>query len=61
MDRMIKRRRALQAKALEAWDAGKITGLECIEEIIELEKIIPMDRSVIKGEENVNTQGPNNG
>ncbi len=55
--RMINQRREMQYKVLVQWDRGKISGIDCIEQILELEKIIPFTKEIIKGsteEENPN-------
>ena len=41
-------RRQLQYLALKKWDAGHLTGLETIEEILDLEKIIKIDINKIR-------------
>lgn len=40
LDDATRERRVYQYEELRKWDMGKTTGLQCIESIIELEKII---------------------
>lgn len=40
LEEATKERRLRQYSEMKKWDIGKITGIECIENIIELEKII---------------------
>lgn len=45
-------KRLLQYKTLLSWSTGKITGVECIEKILELEKLIFINESIIKAARN---------
>ena len=40
VENTIEQRRELQYKELKKWDAGQITGLEAIENILEIDKIV---------------------
>lgn len=40
LEEATKERRLRQYSEMKKWDIGKITGIECIENIIELEKIV---------------------
>ena len=40
VENTIEQRRELQYKELKKWDSGQITGLEAIENILEIDKII---------------------
>ena len=40
VENTIEQRRELQFKELKKWDAGQTTGLEAIENILEIDKII---------------------
>lgn len=43
VDKALEHRRDMQFDILELWGDGRITGTECIERILELEKIVPVD------------------
>ena len=40
LEEATRERRLRQYSEMKKWDIGKITGIECIENIIELEKIV---------------------
>lgn len=40
VDNTIEKRRELQFQEMKKWDSGKITGIEAIENILEIEKLI---------------------
>ena len=42
------KRRELQYMIMKQWSAGKMTGRDCLEQIISLEKIIFLDEKTIK-------------
>jgi hypothetical protein len=48
-ERSVEQRREAQYKTLQEWDTGKITGQECIEKIVMLEKFIPLNQKIIHG------------
>lgn len=50
-ERSTDRRRELQYKVLKDWDMGKLTGLDCIQRIIDLEKIVPLNKDIILGDQ----------
>ena len=40
VDNTIEKRRDLQFEEMKRWDSGKITGIEAIENILQIEKLI---------------------
>jgi hypothetical protein len=48
LEEATKERRLRQYSEMKKWDVGKITGIECIENIIELEKIIFIGNKIHK-------------
>ena len=46
------KRRELQYAAILEWDKGKLSGTECIERIVDLEKLVFLDPKIIHGEPN---------
>jgi hypothetical protein len=51
-ERSIKVRRKLQYQVLKQWDQGKITGLDCINKIVDFEKLIYLNKDIITGSVN---------
>jgi len=49
LTKALQERRKMQHQALLNWDKGLITARKCIEDIIDLEKIIKIDRINRKG------------
>lgn len=54
-ERSLDKRRDLQFHILVDWNNGKLTGDECIERIVELEKLVFLDKNIIHGD---TTNGP---
>ena len=54
MHRVVEKRRELQHQVLKDWDKGSLTARECIERILDLEKIIVLDKNILQGEEHGN-------
>ena len=48
LNRAVELRRSMQLEALLQWDRGFSTSRECIEKVVELEKIIPIDPMLLK-------------
>lgn len=59
LDSAIEKRRDLQSNILFEWDKGKLTHRQCIERILDLEKIISIDTSILRNKEE--DEGENNG
>lgn len=51
-------RRQLQYCAMKKWDAGLITGMEAIDEILELDRIIRIDINTLKRARNGQVHQP---
>lgn len=53
-----KQKRVLQYRTLRGWSEGKLTGIDCIEKILEYEKLIFINESILEAardEEKQNT------
>ena len=59
-------RRELQLQRLKAWDLGKVTGRQCIEDIVMLEDVITLDMKKVNeirshgGPTKLNKENPTN-
>lgn len=51
-------KRYVQFQLLKAWQGGYITGRECLDEVVGLEKIIYLDTNYLKGLRNGKIQKP---
>ena len=51
LENAIERRRQLQTNTLYEWDKGKLTHRQCIEKILDLEKLISIDTSILRDKE----------
>lgn len=50
VDNTIEKRRDLQFEEMKRWDSGKITGIEAIENILQIEKLIFFNMKESKNE-----------
>ena len=50
VDNTIEQRRELQFKEIKRWDSGQITGIEAIENILQIEKLIFFNMKEAKDE-----------
>ena len=50
VDNTIEQRRELQFKEMKRWDSGQITGIEAIENILQIEKLIFFNMKEAKDE-----------